>query len=163
MKRVILGTLLIMSLPACLSSEDAAMTALAQRESVNATLGAEAAAPKETQEAAQTGVAVELTKRPAIHVTPPTRSTILASSSSSRTWVVNCSDWYDGETDEFIAWAKGPGKIDVYGGVDEPRTNDIKGTISADAAFRVECKSGSWYRVRGVNWWGFLKISDTYE
>ena len=159
MKRIIFGILVIMILAACVSSEDVDNTALANTESVVATLGAEATSGKETQEAAQTAVAA----RPAIHVTPPTMATILAPSSSSRTRVVNCSDWYDGPTDEFIAWAKGPRKINVYSGVDEPRTDDIKGTITADAAFRVECKYGSWYRVRGVDWWGFVKISDTYE
>ncbi len=157
MKRIVLGILFIMILTACNSSADVNNTALANTESVVATLSAEATSGKETQEAAQTAVAEEA--RPAIHVTPPSVSI----PASSRSWVVNCSDWYDGQTDEFIAWAKGPGKINVYGGVDEPRPDDIKGTISADAAFRVECKSGSWYRVRGVDWWGFVKISDTYE
>lgn len=159
MKRIILGILFIMILTACGSSVSAVQTDSAKTESSKAIADAEFTAEKETQEAAQTAVA----DRPAIHITPPTRATILAPSSSSRTWVVNCSNWYDGPTDEFIAWVKGPGKINVYGGVDEPRTDDIKGTITADAAFRVECKYGSWYRVRGVDWWGFVKISDTYE
>jgi len=67
-----------------------------------------------------------------------------------------CSDY----TDEPIAFTRGTGRIDIYGGVDEPRTNDVKGTVDSGAGIAVERKCGSWYRVRGVNWWGWLKSTN---
>ena len=67
-----------------------------------------------------------------------------------------CTD-YD---DEPVAFTQGTGRIDIYGGVDEPRTNDVKGTVDPGAGVAVERKCGSWYRVRGVDWWGWLKSSN---
>jgi len=53
------------------------------------------------------------------------------------------------------------GKADVYGGVSTPSTR-IKGTITSGTG-GIEAKCGSYYRLIGVNWWGWVKISDTYE
>jgi hypothetical protein len=57
------------------------------------------------------------------------------------------------------------GTADVYGGVEEP-SNSVKGTITEGAAgieARCSGSSGSFYRLKGVDWWGWVKISDTYK
>ena len=58
-----------------------------------------------------------------------------------------CSDC----ADEPVAFTRGTRRIDVYGGVDEPRTSDVKGTVDPGAGIAVERKCGSGYRVRGVD------------
>lgn len=80
------------------------------------------------------------------------------SSQSSRSTgpTFSCSDY----ADEPVAFTRGTDRIDVYGGVDEPRTNDVKGSVDPGAGIAVERKCGSWYRVRGVYWWGWLKSSN---
>ena len=75
---------------------------------------------------------------------------------SNTTKSPSCSDY----SDEPIAWSQGSGRIDVYSGVDEPSKDTVKGSINPGAAFRVERKCGSWYRVQGVDWWGWLKGSN---
>ena len=97
-----------------------------------------------TSNAKKTAWAAEEASRPT--------STRSASSSSSS----SCTE-YSGEYDVvFIA-----GTANVYGGVDSP-SSSIKGTITGGAA-GIEAKCGSYYRLKGVDWWGWVKISDTYR
>jgi hypothetical protein len=44
------------------------------------------------------------------------------------------------------------GTANVYGGVDSP-SRSVKGTITGGAA-GIEAKCGSYYRLKGVDWWG---------
>ncbi len=52
------------------------------------------------------------------------------------------------------------GVADVYGGVDAPSTS-VKGTVTGGAA-GIEARCGAYYRLQGVDWWGWVKISDTH-
>ena len=57
------------------------------------------------------------------------------------------------------------GSADVYGGVDEP-TARVKGTVTGGAGgIEATCilAGVKWYRLVGVDWWGWVKANDTYE
>jgi hypothetical protein len=56
-------------------------------------------------------------------------------------------------------------EADVYSGVDEPNPSSVKGHIT-DGAGGVEascsqCGLGTYYRLRGVDWWGWVRASET--
>lgn len=53
------------------------------------------------------------------------------------------------------------GTADVYNGIDTPG-EIIKGTLTGGAG-GIEAKCGSYYRLVGVDWWGWVKISDTHK
>jgi len=57
------------------------------------------------------------------------------------------------------------GEADVYGGVDEPSAS-VKGKVTGGAGgIEARCsRSGdTFYRLRGVDWWGWVRTSDTYQ
>ena len=81
-----------------------------------------------------------------------------SSSSIQSSW--SCSE-YDPPYDVVFI----DGEADVYGGVDEP-SSSVKGHITGGAAgIEARCtKSGnSYYRLKGVDWWGWVKTSDTHK
>jgi len=57
------------------------------------------------------------------------------------------------------------GEADVYGGVDEPNPSRVKGHITGGAAgVEASCSKsgeGSFYRLSGVDWWGWVRSSKT--
>ena len=57
------------------------------------------------------------------------------------------------------------GEADVYGGVDEP-SSSIKGNVTGGAAGKeAHCSgpNGSYYRLKGVDWWGWVKTDKTHK
>ena len=57
------------------------------------------------------------------------------------------------------------GEAEVFSGVDEPSLS-VKGHITGGAAgieARCSGSSGSFYRLKGVDWWGWVRTSDTYK
>jgi len=77
---------------------------------------------------------------------------------SGNTW--NCTE-YDPPYDVVFI----DGEVDVYGGVDEP-SSAVKGHVTDGAAgIEARCSGsrGSFYRLKGVDWWGWVKTSDTYN
>ena len=57
------------------------------------------------------------------------------------------------------------GEADVYGGVDEP-SSSVKGKVTGGAGgieARCSGSGGSFYRLQGVDWWGWVRTSDTYR
>lgn len=93
-------------------------------------------------------------------LTAPRTPVRKSQSKSSRPVIPCCGVWNNTVTADPIAWVKGPGLVNVYGGVSSPQKDDVKGTITPGAAFNVECSEMGWYRVRGIDWWGWLKPSD---
>jgi hypothetical protein len=58
-------------------------------------------------------------------------------------------------------------EADVYNGVDEPSTYSVKGHVSGGAG-GVEARCyhrdyGTYYRLRGVDWWGWVSAGDTKD
>jgi hypothetical protein len=57
------------------------------------------------------------------------------------------------------------GEADVYSGVDQPNPTSVKGHITGGAAgFEASCSKageGSFYRLRGVDWWGGVRTDRT--
>ncbi|MCK5794450.1 MAG: hypothetical protein KAH12_07075, partial [Anaerolineales bacterium] len=89
-------------------------------------------------------------------------SSTMGSSSSSNTskssW--SCTDYDTPYEVIFI-----DGEADVYGGVDEP-SSSIKGQITGGSAgIEARCSGsrGAFYRLKGVDWWGWVKTSDTHK
>ena len=77
---------------------------------------------------------------------------------SGNTW--NCTE-YDPPYDVVFI----DGEVDVYGGVDQP-SSSVKGYLTGGSAgIEARCsKSGiSYYRLKGVDWWGWVKTSDTFK
>jgi len=57
------------------------------------------------------------------------------------------------------------GEADVYGGVDEP-SGSVKGHVTGGAGgieARCSGSGGSFYRLKGVDWWGWVRTSDTHQ
>ncbi len=57
------------------------------------------------------------------------------------------------------------GEADVYGGVDEP-SGSVKGHMTGGAGgieARCSGSGGSFYRLKGVDWWGWVRTSDTHR
>ena len=62
-----------------------------------------------------------------------------------------------------VVWIKG--EADVYHGVDQPAPGDVKGHLTGGAGgVEASCSrpgDPTFYRLRGVGWWGWVKASDT--
>lgn len=80
------------------------------------------------------------------------------SSSGSSSW--SCTE-YDPPYDVVFI----DGVADVYGGVDKP-SGSVKGSLTGGAGgieARCSGSGGEFYRLQGVDWWGWVKISETHK
>ena len=75
------------------------------------------------------------------------------------------SQWNCSEYDAPLRVVTIAGEADVYSGVDRPNPSSAKGHISGGAAgVEASCATASeglFYRLRGVDWWGWVRASDT--
>ena len=91
---------------------------------------------------------------------PPTATPAL-----TFTPVPSSSQWSCTEFDApfRVVWIKS--EADVYRGVDQPVPSDVKGHITGGAGgVEASCSRPGYptfYRLRGVGWWGWVKASDT--
>lgn len=77
----------------------------------------------------------------------------------------HASEWHCTEFDAPYRVVSIKTEADVYGGVDEPSPSSVKGHVTGGAGgVEASCSRPgvpTFYRLRGVDWWGWVKTSDT--
>jgi hypothetical protein len=90
------------------------------------------------------------------NLTRPTSNT----TSIPSTW--SCTQ-YEGEYSVVFI----DGTAEVYSGIDEPTLSSVKGHVTGGAGgIEAQCSlpgAGTYYRLRGVDWWGWVDADDTHR